>query len=124
MRKPTQLKALREIGAKMTTGRNADGFFERRSGPLSYKGDLMNTEIQGWPICAKCNKPVDAVENQRDDIAKATRITAKCHGETHTIVISDRELHHLKTGDVLRIDGMAFAGEPHKRVEHFSGLHQ
>lgn len=42
----------------------------------------------GWPRCAKCDKPVERMFEDRDVRTGAVVISVKCHGETETVSAS------------------------------------
>jgi hypothetical protein len=39
------------------------------------------------PICDRCNKPVDRLEEERDDFCARFVLTACCHGERERVVV-------------------------------------
>lgn len=50
------------------------------------------------PLCAKCRKPVDALESERDPFLSKTKLTAVCHGARDTFFVTDKELIEMTRG--------------------------
>ncbi|PCJ68226.1 MAG: hypothetical protein COA62_15800 [Rhodobiaceae bacterium] len=70
----------------------------------------MDTRIHGWPMCAKCNKPVDTLKTE-DYAGRSLAVTAACHGKEQTVLIPHVLFEDLMEGETLNADGFAFTPE-------------
>jgi hypothetical protein len=61
---------------------------------------------QDFPVCFKCGHRVEKVTTANDDLRMCLIVTAHCHGETETVVLSDEDRCNLR-GDIF-INGYAF----------------
>jgi hypothetical protein len=60
--------------------------------------------LQGLPICAVCNKPVERMESQYDINSYQKRFRVYCHGQTEEAFINDEDIWNA---DSIRM-GQAF----------------
>ena len=49
-----------------------------------------------WPECAICGKPVEWMESFPDDYRGVIVITVKCHGDSETTLLKERDLCDLE----------------------------
>lgn len=62
--------------------------------PTTYReGDRLPGNLQSWPWCAVCERPVERVVFSRDPVRKDELIEAHCHGDSESIVISSVEIN-------------------------------
>jgi len=60
--------------------------------------------LQGLPLCAVCNKPVERMESEYDINANQKRFRVYCHGQTEDAFLNDMEIWNI---DSIRM-GQAF----------------
>jgi hypothetical protein len=78
-----------------------------------------NPRDAGWPVCAKCGKPVDDVVSWDDPTRGSLGwlcIAARCHGEVDVIALDVHDaMMMLDAGrTTISLAGVAFSNEPKK----------
>lgn len=66
----------------------------QKDGPmgLDLTNQLKHPRVKGWPICDKCNKPVDAVEEVYVPHLFSAVIRVVCHGDFEEASLTDYTL--------------------------------
>jgi hypothetical protein len=52
---------------------------------------LAGMDPKQFCLCAKCGKPVEEIVTFRDDILMRIEVELRCHGQIHTLYLSDRD---------------------------------
>jgi hypothetical protein len=58
----------------------------------------------GWPTCAQCHTPVEAVYVDEDFLSRTYHIRVQCHGEQEEVTLSAFDLLTLPNPSDLRLD--------------------
>lgn len=61
--------------------------------------------ITGWPVCSKCNKPVDKVESIQDPLTDERIFVVSCHGEFEESRLTREQIIFTTS---ISMDGKAF----------------
>ena len=71
--------------------------------------------LQGLPLCAVCNKPVERMESEYDMNANQKRFRVYCHGQTEEAFLNDMDIWNA---DSIRM-GQAFMDKlPQPQLEN------
>jgi len=71
--------------------------------------------LQGLPLCAVCNKPVERMESEYDINASQKRFRVYCHGQTEEAFLNDMDIWNV---DSIRM-GQAFMDKlPQPQLEN------
>ena len=71
--------------------------------------------LQGLPLCAVCNKPVERMESEYDINASQKRFRVYCHGQTEEAFLNDMDIWNA---DSIRM-GQAFMDKlPQPQLEN------
>jgi hypothetical protein len=70
---------------------------------------MINGREAGWPTCARCNAPVDRLEQDRDLARDCIVVRVFHHGEAEEIFLAPQLLEGLPAGETRFEFGEAFA---------------
>lgn len=68
----------------------------------------MLMDVEQWPSCYRCKKPVDRVERAPHGFDRSVTFTVYCHGAQEVVRLSDAD---LESATSIRVE-WAFANVP------------
>lgn len=101
---------LREVSDAMLRSRRLQGympFSSKQKTSTKDRSDAMDafsylTRSFPFPMCGRCNKPVNSASSYRNELNRSTIIEVQCHGQSQSIPIDDYITQHPEFPDILR----------------------
>lgn len=73
-----------------------------------FEEEELPLNLQGWPWCAVCNKPVNRLIFSRTAESKEEVIIAICHDDKEIIIIPSKVIYTCNKKDKISLSGRAF----------------